>query len=182
MTGYFDALLFYRLALDVIAGLFTRLPRKPRYMHDAPRTFAEVTRLVVEECEGDAVRLWASQRAAPVRRALLEIHGVGPGIASMVLLLIERAYSIRFSDLDHSRMDIKPDVHTVRVLYRLGAAPTMQESAAISAARTLNPSFPGDIDEPLWLAGRKWCTAANPSCTVCPLHGYCPQIGVASAR
>lgn len=37
----------------------------------------------------------------------------------MAVLLIERAFDIRFPDVDRSAMDIKPDVHTMRVLYRL---------------------------------------------------------------
>jgi hypothetical protein len=67
----------------------------------------------------------------------------------MGVLLIEKNFRIRFSDLDHTRMDIKPDVHTVRVLYRLGVCDAETIDSAITAARRLNPEFPGGVDAPL---------------------------------
>jgi endonuclease III len=70
-------------------------------------------------------------------------------------------------------MDIKPDVHTVRVLYRLGASESATEQAAIAATRRMNPSYPGEIDGALWGIGRKWCRATNPICSECPLTAVC---------
>jgi endonuclease III len=94
----------------------------------------------------------------------------------MAVLLIERAHGMRFSDFDHSRMDIKPDVHTMRVLYRLGIAPGINEGEAIAAARRLNPSYPGELDAPLWHVGRKWCASDTPLCEACPLEEVCAQV------
>jgi len=53
-------------------------------------------------------------------------------------------------------MDIKPDVHTMRVLYRLGVSSSLNTDSAISAARLISPSYPGAIDGPLWSVGRNW--------------------------
>lgn len=93
----------------------------------------------------------------------------------MAVLLIERTYGIRFSDLDHRYIDIKPDVHTMRVLYRLGVALAQNETQAINAAKRLNPDYPGEIDAPLWLIGRNWCVPGTPRCEECPLVNVCPQ-------
>jgi hypothetical protein len=73
------------------------------------------------------------------------------------VLLIEKAFSLKFPD--KSFMDIKPDVHTMRVLYRLGVSENQNETSAIWSARKMNPSFPGELDNPLWAIGRNWCKA-----------------------
>jgi len=67
-----------------------------------------------------------------VKRTLLSVYGVGNGIANMSLILIEGVYDITFSDIDYTKMDIKPDVHTMRVLYRLGVSSSLNTDPAIS--------------------------------------------------
>ncbi|MFC2065200.1 hypothetical protein ACFLXB_08920 [Chloroflexota bacterium] len=132
-----------------------------------------MTRIVVEECGGDASRIWSGKRAAEVKRTFLSIHGVGPGIANLVVLLIEQAFPIRFNDLDRLRMDIKADVHTKRVLFRLGMSEDEEENAAMEAARQMNPSWPGALDGALWWIGRYYCRPNNPNCSSCPVKTVC---------
>ncbi|PKO18973.1 MAG: hypothetical protein CVU39_00015 [Chloroflexi bacterium HGW-Chloroflexi-10] len=96
----------------------------------------------------------------------------------MTLLLIEKGYQLHFSDLDHSQMDIKPDVHTVRVLYRLGISAATTENEAIQAAKRFNPQFPGGVDGALWKIGRQWCNSSRPLCSQCPMRVDCAKIGV----
>ena len=106
---------------------------------------------------------------------MMSIYGVGPGIANVTVLLIEKAFSYRFSDIDRARMDIKSDVHTKRVLYRIGVSETEEDKDAINAARRLNLQFPGDLDGPLWWIGRNWCRAKNPHCSTCPVVEVCEK-------
>jgi len=108
-----------------------------------------------------------------VNQTFQSIYGVGEGIANGAVLLIEAAYPIRFSDLDRPRMDIKPDVHTMRVLYRLGVSEVESEKEAIEASRSINPSYPGEIDGALWEIGKEWCHATNPYCVQCPMTSVC---------
>lgn len=173
--GHLDPRQIYKMSLDELADLFARLPQRPRYVNAAPRTVHELTRIVIEECDGDAFNLWRNKRAAEVHRTFLSIHGVGPGIASMGVLLIEKTFGIRFSDLDRTRMDIKPDVHTVRVLYRLGVSEIETTDAAIESTRKLNPGFPGAVDGALWELGRRYCFASNPNCAECPMNHICEK-------
>jgi len=173
--GHLDPQLIYKMSLDELAELFLQLPRKPRYVNDAPKTVRDLTRLVVEEYNGEASKVWEGKRAADVNRTLMSIHGVGPGIANMGVLLIEKAFGVRFSDLDRTRMDIKPDVHTVRVLYRLGASEAQTIQAAIEATRRMNPSFPGGLDGALWEIGRRFCFASDPDCPKCPMNKSCAR-------
>lgn len=173
--GHLDPHRIYQMSVDELADLFAHLPRRPRYVNDAPRTLKELTRIVVEECRGDASNIWKGKRASEVKRTFMSIHGVGSGIASMAVLLIEAAFTIRFDDLDRKNMDIKPDVHTIRVLYRLGVSQAMTEQSAVEAARRLNPDYPGAVDGPLWNIGRTWCHALAPKCSLCCMERVCAK-------
>jgi endonuclease III len=173
--GHLDPYKIYKMSLDELAVLFKNLPRRPRYVNDAPRTVQDLTRIVVEECGGDAAKIWVGKRAAEVKRTFLSIYGVGPGIANLAVLLIEQAFPMRFNDLDRPHMDIKPDVHTKRVLYRLGMSEREDEAAAIEATRRMNPGWPGALDVALWGIGRHWCWATNPDCVKCPVSSVCAK-------
>jgi len=177
-VGHYDPVRFYTLNLDQIASLFDKLPQKPRYTNAAPRTFQDICRIVVDDFEGNAENIWKNRQAVDVKRTLLSVFGVGSGIANMSLVLIEGLYHLTFSDLDYASMDIKPDVHTMRVLYRLGISAAMNEMEAIFAARKLSPTYPGLIDGPLWSIGRNWCHPTNPECSSCPLKEGCERIGL----
>ena len=173
--GHLDPFKIYDLSLAELTHLFTVIPHKPRYVNDAPRTTRELTRLVVEECGGDASRIWVGKRAAEVKQTFLSIHGVGNGIANLAVILIEKAFPVRFGDIDRPAMDIKPDLHTKRVLYRLGVSESEEESAAIEATRRMNPGWPGELDGALWWIGRNWCRAIDPDCTDCVVKSVCAR-------
>lgn len=176
--GHLDPKKIGSMTKDDLQVLFGRLPRRPRFVNDAPPTVMDITRIILDEAGGDASNLWQGKTAAQVRSTFRRVHGVGPGIAAMAVLLIERVFAVRFSDLDHTTMDIKPDVHTVRVLFRLGVASVQSAEAAISAARKLNPAYPGEIDGALWRIGRNWCHALSTECAACPMNDLCLKVGL----
>ncbi len=174
--GHFDPNKIYDMTLAELAAVVDRLPKKPRYVNAAPHTIQDITKIVVVQFNGKAEHIWAQHKAHEVRKVFLSVYGVGSGIANMATILIEKMYGFRFSDLDHTRMDIKPDVHTMRVLYRLGVADAIQEDEAVNAARYLNPAYPGEIDGSLWHLGREFCSALRPSCIKCPMRSVCPRV------
>jgi endonuclease III len=171
--GHLDPYKIYQMSGYDLESLFQRLPKKPRFVNAAPMTLQELTILVVEEFEADAAQILEGKTSVEVKRTFQSIYGVGEGIANMAVLLIEAAYPIRFNDLERPTMDIKPDVHTMRVLYRLGVSEVESERDAIEAARSINPSYPGEIDGALWKIGRQWCHASNPNCGLCPMNSVC---------
>jgi endonuclease III len=171
--GHLDPKLIYKMTLDDLKNLFARLPKKPHYINAAPRTVQELTRIVVEKYNGNAAKLWESRDAWEVESILESIYGVGEGIANMGILLIEKAFSIEFSD--KSFMDIKADTHTMRVLYRLGVSESLDERSAMRTARRMNPTFPGELDNPLWAIGRNWCHAIEPDCLNCVMREVCAK-------
>jgi endonuclease III len=178
IVGHFDPMKFYTMSIDEIIDIFNQLPKKPHYINTAPRTFQSITNIVIEKFEGNASKIWEGQKAFEVKKTFMKVYGVGVGISNMAVILIENAYGFHFSDIDHRRMGIKPDVHTMRVLYRLGIAAYIEENEAISAARLLNPEYPGEIDGPLWLIGRNWCKPNSPLCGECYLKDSCLKIEV----
>ena len=178
ILGSIDPFKLAELSVSDLEDLLRKLPHKPRYINDAPRTIRDLTSIVCRDYGGDARAIWRCRSSKAVRSTLFRIHGVGPGIANMIPILIEKAFGEEFEDLDHTEMNIKPDVHTVRVLFRLGLSESMTIEAALRAAEAANPSFPGKLDSPLWLIGRKWCFSANPKCEQCPISAVCQGIGV----
>ena len=174
--GHLDPRQISNLSVREIARVLSRLPLKPRYMRDAPRTVKELAEIVAGECDGDAERIWLGRTAADVQRTLLQIHGIGDGIAAMAVGLLERCRGVRFPD--PSSMHVKPDTHVQRVLYRLGAAQKLEEREALRAAASLNPGHPGALDPALWVIGRRWCHLAEPDCGECVMSDLCPRTGV----
>jgi endonuclease III len=139
--------------------------------------------------------LWRRKTSEEVERAFKRIRGVGRGIASMVVLLLEKVYGVRFGDTDHRAMNVKPDVHVIRVLSRLGVLDSKShaversdacdprdatglEGQAIAVTRRMHPEYPALLDTPLWMIGRMWCHAQAPACPACPVLGVCPRHGV----
>ncbi len=173
VLGHLSPSLLAGMGIEDLKAAYQALPRKPRYIHDAPRTTRELASLVVHRFGGDASLIWRDRSAAEVMATFREVHGVGRGLANMAPLLLEKAYGIRFDDLDRREMDIRPSVHTMRVLRRLGLAETESADAAVDAARRLSPEFPGAIDAPLWVIGKRWCDASRPRCVECVVSSVC---------
>jgi len=179
LLGHLDPAALNSMSEADIATLLRRLPRKPRFMNAAPRSIKELSKIVAEECTGDASAIWSGRSASQVKATFRRVYGVGPGIANMAVLLIEKAFGVRFGDLDRRTMDIKPDVHTCRVLHRLGAAGDSTTEAAIEAARWLSPEYPGEVDGALWIIGRRWCRPSSPNCRECPVGTLCKKVDLA---
>jgi endonuclease III len=197
--GHLDPHRIAGMSLEEIGQVLDALPRRPRYRSASRRTVKEMAQLVVEEFGGDASRLWTGRTSKEVENSFRKVYGVGPGIASMVVLLLEKVFKVDFDDRDHRTMDVKPDVHVIRVFSRLGL---MRESIAatdggvepdckrnssadaklaIRVARRLHPEFPAKLDTALWRIGRTWCHASSPDCAACRVVLVCPKEGLLDA-
>lgn len=164
------------LSEEDLKDVISKLPVKPRYTNDAPKTLRDLALLVMKEGNGDASKLWSHNSALRFQRLFSQVHGVGPGIGAMAAILVERFWKVEFTD--RAFMDVKPDVHVQRVMFRLGLIPEQTEAQALQRARELMPICPGDIDSPLWHIGRTWCFASKPDCVACPVSDVCARTGV----
>lgn len=172
--GQLDPKFFIDASIADIETLFQQLPYKPRYITDALLTVKQLSEIIVNEYDGDVSKIWQNNSSKYVKETFQRIYGVGPGISSMIVLLLERCYGIRFNDIDHRNMDVKSDVHIMRVFHRLGFISQPTEYEALNAARKLNPEYPGALDPPTWIIGKQWC-ASVPKCHSCPLKNVCPS-------
>jgi endonuclease III len=176
ILGHLDPERLYSYTFEDWERLIEQLKYKPRFKTAARRTLYELTKLIVEKYYGNAAKIWEEKTAIEVIKTFDKIYGVGPGIANMAVLLIEKAFNIQF--LDKENINIKADTHTVMIMYRLGLIKELNEKLAVKKAKELNPSFPGIIDQPLWHIGKHFCFKKEPKCNECPLNQYCEKQGV----
>jgi endonuclease-3 len=162
-------------SIEELERIFRILPTRPRYITDAPRTVKELSEIVVREFGGDVSKIWQDKSSEYVKATFQRIYGVAHGIASMIVLLLERCFGVHFTDINHKDMDVKSDVHVVRVFHRLGLISEPDETEALTIARRLNPEYPGALDSPTWVIGKKWCTPVSPKCYECPLRKVCER-------
>ncbi len=132
--------------------------------------------VIGDEYDGNAANLWADRpSSAEVVFRFLQIHGVGPKIATMAANILARNFKVKFKD--YYSIDISADVHVKRVFYRLGLT---DRSASIEEviykARALHPEFPGLLDFPCWEVGRYWCRPKKRLCEECYMEGVCPRV------
>lgn len=125
---------------------------------------------------GDASLIWAGNRSsAEIIYRFLCFKGSGVKIASMATNLLHRIFGIQYSD--YTALDISPDIHIRRVMYRLGLIDNMEDiNLVIYKARSIYPEYPGILDECLWDMGRKFCHQTDPTCVECELKDICNHI------
>ena len=132
---------------------------------------------IIDKYEGKANKIWNDNpSSAAIVYRFLEFDGCGIKIATMAANILAREFKIPM--LDYYCIDISPDVHIRRVLYRLGfvekeASPDM----VIYKARELNPKFPGLIDSVCWEIGRNYCRPkfGDCKCEDCFMNEACPK-------
>lgn len=103
--------------------------------------------------------------------ALTALAGVGRKTANVVL---GTAFGLASG--------VVVDTHVKRVSYRLGLT-TRQDPERVE--RDLAAIFPRkewvDLSHRMILHGRGICVARKPRCSVCPMAGFCPRVGVTSS-
>lgn len=173
--GDFDFATLYDLSEEQVRTYLnspTPLHRFPDKMSDC---LYSVIQVIGDKYGGDASLIWSdTPSSADVIYRFLQIHGVGPKIATMSTNILARGFRIEFKD--YFAIDISADVHVKRVFHRLGLTEsTASTDEVIYKARALYPEFPGLLDFPCWEVGRRWCRPQNPLCSECYLGSVCPS-------
>lgn len=173
--GDFDFATLYDLSEEQTKSYLN----SPSPLHRFPDKMSEclysVIQVIGDKYGGDASLIWSdTPSSADIIYRFLQIHGVGPKIATMATNILARNFQIEFKD--YYAIDISADVHVKRVFHRLGLT---EQSAStdevIYKARALHPEFPGLLDFPCWEVGRRWCRPKTTSCSECYLGGVCPS-------
>ena len=119
---------------------------------------------IIDKYEGKANKIWNDNpSSATVFYRFLEFDGCGIKIATMAANILARQFKIPMKD--YYSIDISPDVHIRRVLYRLGfIEKNAKVERVIYKARELNPEYPGLIDYLCWEIGKNYCKPKFKDC------------------
>ena len=169
--GLLDPVLLAFKSETELKELLDGLPVRPRY--GGAKTLSDAAKLVCDRFNGDAEAIWRGKSPAEVEKTLERIHGVGAGIAAMTTRILRDEFGC-FKGQEW-QIDVKPDVHLLRVFRRTGLIEGASKRAALQAARDLSPEFPGELDWPAWSIGKQWCHQTAPDCARCPLAPDCPK-------
>ena len=161
-------------AVDYYEELFNQ-----RHLHRYNSTMARVFKSGIERIsknyDGDASKIWKDMpNSATVICRFLAFDGCGVKIATMATNLLYRAFGVQYSD--YSAIDVSPDVHIMRVMYRLGIlAEHNNREMAVYSTRGLYPAYPGLFDGLFWHIGKDYCHPSKPNCTDCSLQSICSK-------
>ncbi len=172
--GMLDAAKLAAMERIELQRLLESLPIKPRWgCKKGSQTLKSVAMLVMAH-GGDASAIWRNSSSQETVRKLQCIYGVGKHIASMIVRILRDNLGM-LSGQKHV-IDVKADVHLMRVFKRASLTETESDVAAVNAAQELHPEFPGALDWPAWDIGRNWCFSDGPNCTQCPLNAVCEKV------
>ena len=130
------------------------------YPNSKARHLAQMARILHEEFGGEV---------PDTMEQLVRLPGVGRKTANVIL-------SVAFS-----KAAMAVDTHVFRVSHRIGLVPascTTPLAVERTLVRYLRPEDIHDAHHWLILHGRYTCTARNPKCPRCGLHGICLRKGV----
>jgi uncharacterized HhH-GPD family protein len=160
---------------EAVMAAFAASPNLHRFVRQVAGWVTQAASVVDARYAGDAAGLWDDRPSAAELRARFDAFtGIGQKKAAMAVEILERDLHVPLSDLTGS--DIAYDIHVRRVFLRSGLARHDDVAEMVMAARALHPERPGELDNPAWDIGRRWCHASNPDCPRCPLVGVCPRL------
>jgi endonuclease III len=130
------------------------------------RAIQNASRIVLEKFGGNLNPVLALP-IEDARRTLMEMPGVGPKTADVVLMF------------SAGKPTIPVDTHVNRVSKRLGLAPEKGEYESVrhSLQSLFQPKDYALVHMLLIAHGRKTCKAQKPLCTECIVSGVCPTKG-----
>lgn len=153
---------------DRVRLAFAATPKLHRFANNVADWVSAAGRIVANEYGGDAAAIWADQpSAATLRERFDAFPGVGQKKAAMAVEILERDLGVALTELNGS--DIAYDIHVRRVFLRTGLAERDDVNHMVAVARALHPRRPGELDNPAWDVGRRWCHRHGPDCPTCPL-------------
>ena len=128
------------------------------------KTIKQVSKIIMQKFHGDLTPI-LSMPFEEARKTLIQLPGVGPKTADVVLLFCAEKPTIPI------------DTHVNRISKRLGLAPKNGDYEAIrKSLQTLyNPKDYLAAHILMILLGRRYCKARDPLCKRCPINMFCPS-------
>jgi endonuclease-3 len=128
------------------------------------KVIKQVSQIILAKHHGNMKQM-LSLHLEDARRELLQLPGVGPKTADVVLLF------------SAGKPTIPIDTHVNRVSKRLGLAPEDGDYEIVRAAlqSLYDPRDYLAVHILLILHGRRYCRARTPLCEECPVSSFCPS-------
>jgi endonuclease-3 len=128
------------------------------------KAIKQTSKIILDEFHGNLKHI-LSLPFEEARKTLLQLPGVGPKTADVVLLFCS------------GKLTIPVDTHVNRVAKRLGLAPANSDYETVRRAlqSLYNPKDYLAVHVLFILLGRKHCKAINPLCKQCPFNAFCPS-------
>jgi uncharacterized HhH-GPD family protein len=159
---------------DRVREAFSTPPKLHRFVNQIADWIVAASRIVLDDYGGDAGAIWSgSPEAATLRARFERFPGIGQKKAAMAVEILERDLHVPIGALSGS--DVAYDIHLCRVFLRTGLADWDDVGHMLEVARGLRPDRPGELDNPAWDVGRRWCCANDPDCENCPLNLVCSR-------
>ena len=173
--GHLDVRKTAEMLDEEIIAIFNQKPK----LHRFPKTMAlrikKACRHLVEKYDGRAENIWNDNpKSDDLYRRFKKFEGIGQKKASMAMNILARDFGIKLKD--KRSIDISHDIHIRKVFLRTGLVKKDEMNLMIKTARKLNPEYPGALDNPCWIIGRKFCHPRNPKCNECPISKICPKL------
>ena len=171
-NGDFSFNTLSNLSQEDILGFFEKNTLH-RFNASMSEIFYKAIKKIKDDYDSDASLIWTGgNSSAEIIYRFLCFDGCGVKIASMAANLLHRIFGIRYTD--YSALDISPDIHIRRVLYRIGLIEKMDDTnLVIYRAKSICPEYPGILDECCWDMGRLCCHQTNPNCVLCEFKEIC---------
>ena len=157
-----------------------------RFNDTMAKAFYSAIVRIKENYNGDASKIWNDNpTSGELICRFLEFDRVGIKIATMAANILTRDYGVKLKDM--YAIDISPDIHVKRLMYRLGLLEEIKnvkfseiDSAKITyAARSINPTFPGLLDLIFWEIGeQRICENSRCHKEKCPFGSFCIKQGI----
>ncbi len=130
------------------------------------KTIQIASKIILEKFGGNLTQI-LSLPTEEARKTLMEMPGVGPKTADVVLLF------------SANKPTIPVDTHVNRVSKRLGLAPQKggYESVRLSLQSLYHPQDYASVHLLLIAHGRKTCKSQKPQCQTCTINSSCPSNG-----
>lgn len=163
------------ISLEKYIEIFNR-KKLHRFNTEQAKCFYFAIQKIKNKYNSFAANIWNDNpSSATIILRFLDFDGVGIKIATMAANILVRQYRIQVKD--KYSIDISPDVHVKKIMYRMGLIKDRNNiDEIIYKARELYPSFPGIIDFSMWKIGREYCFETNPNCECCPINCDCKKI------
>ncbi len=128
------------------------------------RVIKAISNMILEQHKGSLDFIY-SLPFEDARKTLLDLPGVGPKTADIVLLFCAR------------KPTIPVDTHVNRVSKRLGLVPEKADYEGVRKAleSLYSPEDYLTVHLMFISHGRKFCKARKPLCKICPINALCPS-------